>query len=114
MSYTIVCLDNEAISSGTPDLLRSTVTDDYIILKKSAEESIPAKLFEAIEKPETGAAYCEPEDGFFPIIQPSLQTKFTPNVIAIKTSLFTNENVVLDDLFETIIKIYNKAIVRRV
>lgn len=117
MSYTTIDLSDEWIKGKTPDEIRVGVKEDYIVIRKrnsTSAFSIPQRLHDLIQKPETGAVYCEPPDKVFPIIQPHLQFRFEPDVIAIKTSLFNNTNVNLNNLFDTLICVYNKAIVRRV
>lgn len=113
MSYTMINLNDEWISGKTPDQIRVGITEDYIILKKS-DVSIPQKLHDLIQKPETGAVYLESSDQIFPIIQPHLQFRFEPEIIALKTQLFNNENINLSSFFDTLIRIYYKSIVRRV
>lgn len=106
-------IDTRKLAGETADQLRVGITEDYVILKK-VDYDIPQKLHDAIRRPETGAAYCESPTEAFPIIQPQLQARFEPSVIALKTELFNGENVDLTSFFNTIIKVYHKAIVRRI
>lgn len=117
MGYTTIDLNDEWLKGKTPDQIRAGITEDYIVIKKVgslSSPSVPQKLHDLIRQPETGAIYCEPPDRVFPSFHPHLQTRFEPEVIAVKTVLFSNENVNLNSLFDTLVQIYNKAIVRRV
>jgi len=117
VGYAVIDLNNKPSQIDTPDQIRSRVKEDYIIVKKlkpSSVFSVPQKLHDLIQNPETGAVYCEPTNKIFPSLHPYLQISFEPEIIAIKIELFTDENVNLNSLFDTIVRIYNKAIVRRV
>ena len=112
MEYCIIDLDDSWVGAQTPEVLRLTIKEEYIVLRKN-KENIPQSLHAAMNKSETGAAYCEKDDQFFPIFEPYLQTGFDPSVIAIKKELFTNGLVDLYNLFQTLVNIYNVSVVRR-
>ena len=114
MNYTVIDMTEEWLKDKTPDEIRLGITEDIIILKKNKQDNIPLALFEKINNPQTGAVYCETYKTFFPIFCPTLNFQFEPDLIAIKTELFNSENIVLNSFFQTIAKIYTKAIVRRV
>lgn len=116
MNYKVINLKDEQFVDKTPDQIRPGIDADYVVIISGNSEHliIPEELHDKINLPETGAVYCEGPNEVFPIIQPQLQWKFSPKMIAIKTQFLNNETTDFNNLFETIIRIYNKAIVRRV